>query len=130
GALRHGHGVERQLQSDAAIDLLAEVFVPGGLAAFVVDDAVAAGAGVDAVDPPFDLNPFDRRLALILELRWTEAGGAEIGEVAGQEIAEDPARRRALDLAHGAIERRHLALEIVVRLVDQRVDPGGERRLE
>src|SRR6266850_1106106 len=94
-ALRDGDGVERELQAHAAINLLAEVFVARGLAAFVVDDAVAAGAGVDAVDPTFDMDPFHRRFALVLEFLRAEAVRAKVGDVAREEVAQDAPRRGA-----------------------------------
>ena len=62
--LRHGHRIQRELQPHAAIDFLAEVFVARGLAAFVVDDAVAVRAGVDAVDGAVDAAGRRRQLTL------------------------------------------------------------------
>src|SRR5207302_9999883 len=98
-----------------------------GLAAFVIDDAIAVGADIDAVDGAVDAQVgavadiHDERLGMIghlavarfseaiLEMLRTEAIRFEIGQIVRDELAQDSLRGGALDLAHGWIERRDVA---------------------
>src|SRR5204863_4262362 len=135
------HRVDGELQSNAAIDFLAEVLVAKGFAGLVVDDAEAAAVAVDAIDLAVDAKrnvrgSDDERIGMIdvntaldvlraervFEVARHESGRENVGEIARNEIAEDAFRGAALDRANVAIERRCFRFETIEFGVDRCIE--------
>src|SRR5205085_10100529 len=118
------HRIHGELQSNAAIDLLAEVLMTKRFARLVVDDAEARVVLIDAIDLPFDANGNaggvdDERLGeFVLEVTRAKVVCDELREIARDEVAEDALRGVALDRADVAIERRRFRLESIELGVD------------